>query len=115
MIHCATHDGYDKPPCVPMFSGSESKRSKRESLSDVVADGAAAVCKALSSQQPQPPQSASSSGLAIGVSPSKSVDLRMKNLQQLCYTQQLFEDNILIEEEYTDQKQNILDSLRKLS
>ena len=109
MIHCATHDNYDKPPCVPMFSGSESKRPKRDSLSDVVTDGVAALCKALASQQPQPTQS------VIGTSPSKSVDLRMKNLQQLHYTQQLFADKILTEEEYIEQKQNILDLLRKLS
>ena len=115
MIHCATHDNYDKPPCVPMFSGSESKRPKRDSLSDVVTDGVAALCKALASQQPQPTPSASGSSSVIGISPSKSVDLRMKNLQQLRYTQQLFADKILTEEEYTEQKQNILDSLCKLS
>ena len=48
------------------------------------------------------------------VSPSKAVDLRMKNYEQLRIIQQLFEDGILDEKEYTEQKGNILEFLRKL-
>jgi hypothetical protein len=48
------------------------------------------------------------------VSPAKAVDLRMKNYQQLRFLQQLFEDGILDEKEYTEQKGNILEFLRKL-
>lgn len=51
---------------------------------------------------------------SVGISPKKSVELRMKNYEQLRYLQQLFEDGILSDWEYAEQKQNILDSLRKL-
>ena len=48
------------------------------------------------------------------ISPSKAVDLRMKNLQQLRYLQQLFQDQILTTEEYEEQKTKIITALRKL-
>ena len=49
-----------------------------------------------------------------GVSSDRAVDLRMKNYQQLRYLQQLYEDNILNESEYTEQKRSILAALRTL-
>lgn len=51
----------------------------------------------------------------LGVSPGKAIDLRMKNLQQLRYLQQLYEDNILSDRELAEQKRIVLESLRKLS
>jgi len=48
------------------------------------------------------------------VTPEKSVELRMKNYEQLRYLQQLLDDKILTDSEYTEQKQAILTSLRKL-
>ena len=53
-------------------------------------------------------------GTGPGVSPGRAVDLRMKNYQQLRYLQQLYEDNILNEDEYTEQKRSILAALRNL-
>ena len=49
-----------------------------------------------------------------GVSPGKAVDLRMKNYEQLRYLQQLYEDGILDQKEYMEQKQDILKFLKKL-
>ena len=114
MIHCGTHDSRDSPPAVPMFTGSQPKRPRKESLADTIAESVAAISKAFSS-----PQSSSNQGPAsapvLGLSPGKSVDLRMKNLQQLRYIQQLLEDNILSENEFLEQKKCILESLRKLN
>ena len=55
----------------------------------------------------------SSSGACV--SPGKAVELRMKNFEQLRFLQQLFDDDILSESEYTEQKRNILSFLRELS
>lgn len=44
----------------------------------------------------------------IGLSPCKAADLRMKRLQQLRYIQQLMEDGIISESEFTGQKQIII-------
>ena len=42
-------------------------------------------------------------------------DVRMKNLEQLKFLQQLYEDGILSHAEFIEQKGIILDSLRKLN
>lgn len=48
------------------------------------------------------------------LSPAKAVELRGKNFEQLRYLQQLYDDGILDDKEYSEQKQNILTALRKL-
>ena len=50
-----------------------------------------------------------------GISPAKVADVRMKNLEQLKFLQQLYEDGILSHAEFIEQKGIILDSLRKLN
>ena len=51
----------------------------------------------------------------VGMSPGKSIELRMKNLQHPRYVQELYEEKILSEPEFIEQKQMILDLLRKLT
>ena len=43
-----------------------------------------------------------------GVSPGKAVDLRMKNYEQIRYLQQLYEDGILDQKEFIEQKRIFL-------
>ena len=76
MIHCGTHDSHDTPPAVPMFTGSQPKRPKKESLADAIAESVAAISKAFSSPQPCSNQGPASTPV-LGLSPEKSVDLRM--------------------------------------
>ena len=112
MICSGLHDNFDNPPNIPAFSGSTPKRPHKQSLSDAIS-GAAIVFaetvkgKASPVPQPQLPTQA-------GVSPGKAVELRMKNYEQLRYLQKLFEDEILSEEEFLEQKKSILSYLRKL-
>ena len=47
------------------------------------------------------------------LSPSKTVEVRLKNLEQLKLIQQLFEDSILTKDEYLEQKAIILSSLNE--
>ena len=111
------HDDYDNPPECPAFSNVTPKRAHKESFSDAISGAAVAIVKALSDSKKEgneTPQS-SSGTLGPGVSPSKAVDLRMKNYQQLRYLQQLYEDNILDEKEYLEQKNSILAALRNIT
>ncbi len=120
MIHCGTHEDYQEPPHVPMITGMPPKRPKKDSLTEALTGAAEAVAKAFA-PSPSQPLSASSSHLipttsgTVGISPGKSVELRMKNLQQLRVIQQLYEENILSDSELTEQKAIILDALRKLA
>ena len=112
-LHCGTHDSHDTPPTLPMF-GPPPKRQKKEGFTDAMTNAAVAFAQAISPSVQDTPKPQHQVQSPVVISPAKSVDLRMKNLQQLRYVQQLFEDNILTQEEYIEQKRSILDSLRKL-
>ena len=130
MLHCGSHKNYDKPPKLPeeIIAGPSPKRHKPD-FSESFRDAAVAVVRALS-----PPPSAvntvtSSNGTAasttssattsatisVGISPGRKVDLRGKNYQQLRQIQTLYEDSILSIEEFTEQKEMILEAIRKLN
>lgn len=113
MIDCGTHESRDTPPSVPMIVGPQPKKAKKESLSDVIVDAVSAFSKAV--QSPGQCTEASPGPVSVGISPGKAVDLRSKNLQQLRSLQQLYDDSILSEKEFLEQKQIILASLRKLN
>ena len=93
------------------ISGSVPKKPRKESVTNVLAGAA------LSEKTNHTSQSVSVSHPPVtsGVSPSKAIELRMKNFEQLRYLQQLYDDGILNSKEFTEQKQNILSSLQKLS
>ena len=104
-------DDLDEPPNVPA-SCSTPKRSRQPSVSNVISGAAVAITKALGGT---PLQDQSSGHVGVtGVSPGRASELRMKNYEQLRYLQQLFEDGILPQTEFSEQKEGILGSLRKL-
>ena len=111
MISSGMHDSLNNPPDIPAFH-STPKRS-RESMSSAITGAAKALASALEGTPKASPTDLSCTHTATGVSPSKAVDLRMKNYEQLCHLHQLLDDGILSREEYMEQKQNILCSFRK--
>ena len=92
-----------------------TQEARKESLSEAIGGAAVAIVKALKSEEKAKDSSQSSCALSSGtqsaagpgVSLGRAVDLRMKNYQQLRYLQQLYEDNILDEKEYVEQKRSI--------
>ena len=100
-----THDDLDNPPKVPMITGSVKHQPQKESLSDALANAASAIAKAFSSTQniDIPPST-----------PSKTVSIRMQNLEQLRCLQKLREEGTLTEEEFLSQERIVLTSLNKL-
>ena len=116
MVTTNLHDDLDNPPAIPAFT-STPRKSRSPSISTVISGAATAVAKALgecSDQRKEGGGCTSAGPSAVGVSPGKTVDLRMKNYQQLRYIQQLFDDGILTEAEYMEQKRDILSSLKRL-
>lgn len=109
MIASDLHDNYETPPNVPAFSGSTPKRYQTENMYAAITGAAVAFANALGGQKP------SISSHPSPLSPGKSIELRMKNFEQLRYLQQLFDDGILNDKEYAEQKANIISSLHKLS
>ena len=111
------HDDLDNPPDIPAFRGTGPKKAKRnESLTDALTGAVTVLTNAFQSNQSKSPQREQNSSVQpVGVSPGRAVELRMKNFEQLRYLQQLYDDGILTQFEYEEQKEKILSSLRKLN
>ena len=116
MITAGTHDDKEDPPKVPMITGVVPKRQKQDTLSDALAGAATAFAKAFGGTPVQSPTPISSlpPTPSVGISPGKAADIRMKNLQQLRFLQNLMEDRIISEQEFLEQKRIILDTLRNI-
>ncbi len=87
MIIAITHEDIDNPPKVPMITGSVQRQPRKESLTDAFTSAASAIAKAFSPTQ----SSASPSSQLVKCSPSKTADIRMKNLEQIRVLQHLRE------------------------
>ncbi len=111
------HDDLDNPPDLPAFkTEGVLKKARRESLTDILTGAAVAFRNSI---QPNSPSLSSHGSQCtplqqVGISPGKAVDLRMRNFEQLRYLQQLYEDGILNNIEYGEQKEKILSTLKKL-
>ena len=115
MIIAGTHDDLDEPPRVPMITGAvPPKKQRQETLTDAIAGAATALAKAFGGSAIQTPTTSAGNLNSVGISPGKAADIRMKHLEQLRYLQRLMEDRIISEEEFLEQKQIILNTLRKL-
>lgn len=124
-ILSGVHDDMDSPPPLPMITGYAPKSQKKDSYTDAIAGAAAgvatAVVKVLNSGPgnvvPTTPSRITdirTQSPPIAMSPNLSVDIRMKNLEQLRYLQQLMNDGILSNEEFLEQKGMIMDTLRRI-
>lgn len=119
MVATGIHDDLEEPPQVPMITGITPKRAKKETLSDALTPLAKAITKAFTGNQasstPEKCAVASQQTSQCGISPAKVADVRMKNLEQVKFLQQLYEDGILSHAEFIKQKGIVLDLLRKLN
>ena len=115
MVTNNLYDDLEEPPKIPAFT-STPRRSHQPSVSSAINAAAIAITKALGGnvKENEATNSPVNSPGSVCVSPGKVVELRMKNYEQLRYLQSLFEDGILSQTKYTEQKHTILDSLRKL-
>ena len=120
-------------PPIPALQGTPqpSKRVQNESLKDVIAGAAVTFVNAMRTPdysnssvkaqnsvvinaQTSPPTVVPKLDPVAGMSPCRAAELRKKKLQELRELKQLLESNILNDEEFTEQKAIVLDSLRKL-
>lgn len=115
MIVAGIHNDFENPPNIPAFNGNSAKRTRRNGLSEVLNDAAIAFVEAIKDKKGDKENQAPSAVSSFGTgSPSRAVDLRMKNYQQLRYIQSLYDDGILSDTEFAEQKALILSSIRKL-
>ena len=110
-IVSGVHESDDHPPNAPMFTGGLHKQPK-ESLVDAFTGAATVIAKAIVA--PKALQDVTATEHSVHFSPGKKVDIRMKNLEQLRVLQNLMEDGILSQDEFTEQKRIVLQSLNNL-
>ncbi|SMN02488.1 hypothetical protein SPONN_1164 [uncultured Candidatus Thioglobus sp.] len=108
MVLSKSHKSLDEPPAGPPFYGTQQKETRRSSFTNALSGAAVEFAKALKG-----PQEVQSNTTAIS-SPAVVVDLRMKHFEQLRYAKQLSDDNILTDQEFKEQKQNILRAIEQL-
>ena len=98
-----------------MIMGKIEKNSKKD-FSDSIADCAVAIVKALAPNQAllQPLQPSTVQVLPDGISPGKKVNLRSQYLSQLKTLQSLRDDGVLTQDEFQQQKSDILDNLKAI-
>ena len=111
MIAADLYDNYDTPPNVPTFSGIMSKKPQKENMCEAITTAAVAFAKTIAEK----PVNQSLTPVVPSFSPAKSIELRMKNYEQLRYLQQLLDDGIINENEFKERKESIICSLRKLN
>ena len=141
-LHCwarmITSGKYEDTDTIPAFLelDNQHKKTKRTTLADATTGAAVTFAHAVTRNSPGVQQcnsqsvvvsSANSPSTAVtgvgastclptpGISPGRITDLRIKKLRELCELQGLLEQNVLIQEEFAEQKQLVLDSLRKLT
>lgn len=127
MLTTKNHESFDDPPDLPPFSGAQPK--KKASLAEAITGAAltfASVAHTPDISQnnsqsvviaPSSPKASANpvAPAAVGISPGKVTELRMKKLRELRELQELLEQNILTQQELIEQKQLVLNSLRKLT
>ena len=132
MLVTGVHSSKESPPQVPVITGSTPRRSvirnKDYNIQETIVTTAAAAVKALTQNSPnsvvvQSPQiqqtvsesqTSQSRGQQLGVSPGKLSEIRGKSYSQLATLKQLYEDGVLTVREFDEQKEMILNGLKKL-
>ena len=125
MLVTGVHSSKENPSQVPMITGSTPRRqvSQKKGLEDSIISTAAAVVKAVTQNSPcssamvQSPQinqtisEAPNTGQGSSVSSGKISEIRGKSYTQLAT---LYEDGVLTQHEFQEQKEMILSGLKKL-
>ena len=122
MIISGIHCSKEIPPQVTGINSQ--KKPKSNLFEETMMNTATAVMKAITNNQDSgitrstqiQKNISNSTGTPIAtcVSPGKAVDVRGKSLGQLATLKQLFIDGVLSQEEFNEQKEIILGSLKKL-
>ena len=94
---------------VPVGAQFTGGREKRPNQVEMLTTAVTEMAKATISQQSQDPAA------PTGISPGKIANLRTNYLQQMRDIHSLFESGALNEKEFQEQKQPVLQQLKKLS
>ena len=102
----------DTPPGYAMFGREKDKKHCKDGNVDVVMSGMMnmmnTLCQALTPKVTQPERR------PVGLSPMKKAELRSTYLKQLSELRQLRDNGILTGDEYEEQQEDLIESMRSL-
>ena len=114
MLDVGTHESFDDPPSVPMFTGNRVS-SKKVSVADAMSDLTSAISSVIAIRSPGPTANASATvNNAFESNADKKAQLRSQYLQQLKELHGLFQIGALDADEMADLKKDILKELKNL-
>ena len=115
-IRNGRHESYDTPPPIPLITGEQRGKKKKESVSEAIAGAATAFAHAMKTPSiPSAPSTPTSNVvLRTGLSPNNQANLRRRYLEDLRTLSQLLNDGVLNDVEFQEQKETLLNGLRKL-
>ena len=111
------HESYDEPSPIPLITGEQRGRAQpKKSISDAIVGAATAFAHAPTSTETPSVRSTPTSApvLKTGLSPNNQANLRRKYLEDLHILSQLLNDGVLSDAEFQEQKDTLLNGLRKL-
>jgi hypothetical protein len=118
LISRGRYDDYDNIPPIPLLQDdSAGKKGKKNNLSDALVDAATAFAKVFQSPHVgsvTPEKTTASTPVSSKLSPMKYAQLRRSSLEDLKTLKSLYEDNVISENEFADEKQRILNTLKSL-
>ena len=117
LISKGRYDNYDEIPPIPLLqdSVSTSVKKKKGSVSDALVEAATAVAKVFKSQPNASSQKSSSpSRVTAKLSPMKYAQLHRTSLEDLQTLKALYEDNVISQTEFAEEKDRILSTLKSL-
>ena len=95
MLASGVHDNKDEPPAASMFTRGTKQQKQSESNDDVIVSVINSLCQAVTNKQGQ---------VSTGASPAKRAQLRSTYIQQLSELHQLYDNEVLNEDEYEEQQ-----------
>lgn len=105
MMSANLHDDIDNPPNIPAFSNVTLKKARKDLFADAIEGAAVAFANTVSKGKPINDLSTEKVSIPLvpsAISPGKTVELR---IEQLRYLQSSYEDGILTDKEYSEQKE----------
>ena len=105
----------DTPPGYAMFGReNRDKKVSKDGNVEVVMSGMMNMMNTLCQALTPTPKVTSSERKQVGLSPMKRAELRSTYLKQLSELRQLHDNGILTEDEYEEQREDLIESMRNL-
>ena len=116
MIDKGRHDDYDNPPAIPLITGSPAPAKKK--TNNALVNAATIFANAYAVQPATGSSSKSYSHVKVpgssSFSPMSSAKLRRSCLEDLKSLNELYQEAVLSETEFLEQKEKILRTLKEI-